>query len=340
MSRPAGRSPLAWRHLAVGLGLGLLVLIGMMVWADARLLVDSLRSFEWHLAPAVLGLSLTGYLVRVAKWELYLSRLHVRVPLGLSALCYVAGMVMSITPGKLGELLRSFLLREARGVPVATTAPILVAERLTDVLALVLLAAVGVAASGHGVGLLIAGVALVVVVVGLLAWPAAWRLAVAITARLPVVGRLAPRLHEARRATARLIEPRTMLAATSLSVIAWGGEGLGTWLVLSAFPGVEVSLSVAVCVFALSTLAGALSMLPGGLGAAEASMVALITVVFAVTSDEQTATAATLLIRFATLWFGVGLGACALGLLRARHPRLASGAADAAASSVDQYTRQ
>ena len=112
-----------------------------------------------------------------------------------------------------------------------------------------------------------------------------------------------------------------MAVATMLSVLAWGGEGVGTWLVLSAFPGVEVSLGVAVCVFALSTLAGALSMLPGGLGAAEASMVGLLTVVFAVVADEQTGTAATLLVRFATLWFGVALGACALGVFRARHLR-------------------
>jgi uncharacterized protein (TIRG00374 family) len=59
-------------------------------------------------------------------------------------------------------------------------------------------------------------------------------------------------------------------------------------------------------VLAVSTLVGSASTLPGGLGAAEASITALL--LLTVTSDHAVAAAATLLIRLATLWFGVTLG--------------------------------
>ena len=79
---------------------------------------------------------------------------------------------------------------------------------------------------------------------------------------------------------------------------------------------------IATFVLATSTLAGALSMLPGGLGVAEASVAAmLLLLVHDEAMDQGVAVAATLLIRFATLWFAVGLGAVALTVLRVRLAR-------------------
>ena len=58
-------------------------------------------------------------------------------------------------------------------------------------------------------------------------------------------------------------------------------------------------------VYALAMLAGALSFLPGGLGGAEAVMVAALTLKGV---DQPSAVAATIIIRLATLWFAVALG--------------------------------
>ena len=75
--------------------------------------------------------------------------------------------------------------------------------------------------------------------------------------------------------------------------------GLGT------SPGVS-TLSIAIFVLSFSTVVGAISALPGGLLATDASIVGMLILLLGM--EVKTATAATLLIRFATLWFGVGLG--------------------------------
>jgi uncharacterized membrane protein YbhN (UPF0104 family) len=69
-------------------------------------------------------------------------------------------------------------------------------------------------------------------------------------------------------------------------------------------------------VLATSTLVGSASLLPGGLGAAEASSAALLRLVLLISGPK--AVVATLLIRFCTLWFGVGVGVIALLLFRRR----------------------
>jgi uncharacterized protein (TIRG00374 family) len=60
-------------------------------------------------------------------------------------------------------------------------------------------------------------------------------------------------------------------------------------------------------ILSISSLVGAASMLPGGLAAADGSLAGLL-LVLGVTHDASVAAAATLIIRFATLWFGVAVG--------------------------------
>lgn len=313
------------RQLAIGVGLGLLVLVGLMLYSDADALAGVLASASWSPFGWALGLSLLGYGVRVVKWEIYLRGLQIHIPLGPSVLCFFAGMVMSISPGKVGEVLKSFLLRRSYGVPVARTAPIVVAERLTDLMALLLLTSVGVASSGYGWPVLVAGTGLVTALVVVCAWAPAGRWVVRLCGRLPVLGRVAPRLEEARSAMQALMGARILLTTLSLSLVAWGLEAVGTWLILGGLPGVAASLGESTFVYAFSTVAGALTMLPGGLIATEGSMVALLELTGGLAPSSEVAAAATLLVRFATLWFGVALGAVALwGFYRLVPPRRSS----------------
>ena len=118
-----------------------LVMVGLGLYADVQALLDSFALFDWtYLLPA-LALALGNYLVRFVRWHLYLKEVQVahRVPVLESLAIFTAGLVMSITPGKVGELLKSVMLKERRGVPIPTRATVVVAERLTDFVAVLLL---------------------------------------------------------------------------------------------------------------------------------------------------------------------------------------------------------
>ncbi len=69
--------------------------------------------------------------------------------------------------------------------------------------------------------------------------------------------------------------------------------------------GIELNIFFAMFTYALAMLAGALSFLPGGLGGAEAVMMALLLFKGV---PEPLAIAATIVIRLTTLWFAVVLG--------------------------------
>ncbi len=308
------------RSLALAAGAGALFYVGFAAYSGFHKVVDALEHFAWAAAAGALSLAAINYLLRFLKWELYLRRLGVRIPLRDSFAIFLSGFSLTVTPGKVGEVLKSYLLREAHGVPMARTAPIVVAERLTDLVALALLALVGVGSILHGAGAeRIAWVALGLVGVAV-ACVASERLAHALidlVAAVPGIGKLAPKLREFYGATRELLAPAPLLLATLLSVVAWLCECVAFWLVLRGFPGAQAPLLLCTFIYAAMTIAGALSFLPGGLGVQEIGMVKLL-IAQAHGVSAPLAAAATFITRLCTLWFAVLIGVAALVILQRR----------------------
>jgi uncharacterized protein (TIRG00374 family) len=126
--------------------------------------------------------------------------------------------------------------------------------------------------------------------------------------KLPIVRRFMGQLREFYEGSFALFRPKATAIAVGIGVVSWLWEGVGLYVILLGL-GIDPSwqtLSIAVFVISFSTVIGAVSALPGGLGAAEVSIAGMLS--FLLNMGADTATAATLLIRFATLWFGVGLG--------------------------------
>lgn len=301
------------------LGLAVIIVIGLV--SDAQAVGRDLGTFRWELLPAILGLTVLNYALRWLKWEFYLRRLALGGDVGRldSALIFCAGLLMSVTPGKLGEVFKSYLLRRVNGTAVSRSAPIVLAERLTDGLAMLLLMALGLTLYPPARPIFV--VLVLATLAGILVLQFR-QLSLALidgTARLPFGKRLAPRLHAIYASTLQLLEWRVLLVSTVISFISWGFECLAFYYVLVGLgvEGTPLLLLQATFIFAASTLFGLVSFLPGGLGVSEVSSVGLLVAMVGLVAS--TATTATILIRFCTLWFGVLVGAVALGWFGRRY---------------------
>jgi uncharacterized protein (TIRG00374 family) len=304
------------RRLLVPALLALLALVGLTLFADAGELAAALGRFDLALLAPVLALSLVNYGLRFVRWELYLRHLGVRLPAAASLAVLLVGFLLSVTPGKAGELGKAWLVRELGGGPARRALPAVLAERVTDLLGVVLLVALGALALPAPLGMWLAagGVAAVAGAVALLTWRAAARRLFAAAERLPRLGRHAHHLEELYDRLVGLLSPGMLAAGLALSAAAWGAEGAGFWIIVGDYVEAAAPLR-ALFDYSASTLAGALSMLPGGLLAAEGSLAALLG---AQGLDRAAAASATLIIRGATLWFAVALGLAALPWVAAR----------------------
>ncbi len=310
------------RKVALSAILGALVFAALSLFTDIRQVGDSLAGFRWATLWLILGWTVFNYVLRWLKWDYYLRKLGMGdgVSYADSALLFTSGMIMAVTPGKVGEVFKSYLLKRVNGTPISASAPIVMAERLTDGLGMLLLMAVGLnlypPARPLFWLLLAAGVA---GIAALQYRPAALWLLDRVE-RLPGLKRAGPAARAFYESTFALLSWRLLLVSTILSIVSWGGECIAFYYVLTGF-GVEPSVNlllIATFVFAASTLFGLVSFLPGGLGTSEASSVALL-VALIPTMTLPVATAATIMIRFCTLWFGVSLGILALLIFERRY---------------------
>lgn len=288
----------------------LLLYIVIALLSDWQELTAALRSFPWQWLPLIVGLSLINYVVRVFRWHWWLGLVGVSISRWDSARIFGVGSLMVMTPGKVGELLKSYMVKNVTGAPMSTTAPVIVAERIIDGIAMLLLASVGLAAFPEPRAQLVAVVLLIVFVAGIVVIqyrPLALK-ALAFAHRIPYVRKFSDSLLAVYDSSYTIFRPAHLLGALFLGIVCWGTSGLAFGLVLVGFgaPLTWQTMFMAVFIFNISTVIGALFAMPGGLGGFEGSAFFWVIRLFAM--PGATATAAALLIRFCTLWLGVGIG--------------------------------
>jgi uncharacterized protein (TIRG00374 family) len=302
------------RNLVLALALGVAVYLVLAIFSGFGNLRKALEGFDYALVPAILGLVLLSYVGRFFRWLYYLKILKVSVPSGINAAIFAAGLSMTISPGKLGEVLKSVFVRQAAGAPVARTAPAVVAERATDGTGMVAWGFLGAFALSLSPVTMVVFLAVAVSGIAVLRSKRLSLLAERVLRRLPLLSHLAPHLHDFHGASNELLATRPLVVGTSISFLSWGLECAGVYLCAVGL-GADRPFLLVVFVFALSSLVGVLSMLPGGIGAVEAGLTGQFVAVVGLSAGM--AVALTLLIRLATLWFATVVGIVGLFAVRA-----------------------
>lgn len=306
---PGATGGWGYRALIVSIALSAAGYLALSVWAGWRDLFDAVFAVGLAGTAVAFGLSLVNYVLRFVRWQRYLRVLGHKVPWWPSFRIYMAGFALTTTPAKLGELVRSVFLKRF-GIKHAESAAAFFAERLSDLIAILLITAIGV--SSHPAARpWVIGVAAITCLILLTLHNHRW---------LDYMGSLGRQLRwrRARELWVSLIDMvvqfrrlfglPVMAYSTVLSVIAWAAEAQAFYLVAS-WMGADITFAEAWFIYGFATLVGALSFIPGGLGSTEVAMVGLL---LWEGMPEPQAIACTLFVRVATLWFAVALGLIAL----------------------------
>ncbi|RDE10807.1 MAG: hypothetical protein C4K47_10915 [Candidatus Thorarchaeota archaeon] len=336
---PAERrsSLISIRRLLVFVFLGVVVYMLLGLYARVDQVAAALASVPIWVLPIMMVLSFLNYGIRYMKWQYYLHRIDVRLSHSDSLRVFLAGFTLTATPGKIGEAIKGYFINDLNGTHVARTAPLVVSERVTDLLAMVILALVGFGLGAESTEqmetlMLLGGIVLVAAVI-LGRRELYDRLLKKLTSLGPLK-RFSDSCDVIEDTMARSLGPRPMFVSTAISLPGWFMECLELWLLLSilsgaGLPSLQISSLVlllqATFIHCAASVIGAVTFMPGGLGTYELTSMLLMTKLIGL--SDPVAGAATILIRFVTLWFSVIVGFIALGLLsrRIRHVRTDKG---------------
>lgn len=287
------------------LGLFLIGFAGMALVSGWEETLIQLRKISVLQVALLLGLSLVNYVSRGLRWHLYTSALSLGTTISQDFRHYLGGFALTVTPGRVGELVRLNWIARETGAPYDDTAPLALVDRAADLVSVGLLLALTLAFSNAGIagGIPVAVSAIIIAIIvtrpSLFHW--------AITTGWKAVGqwpRLFARIRRAARRLHVFSAPRIALAALLLGAAGWFAEGFAFHLLL-VWLGTDIGMVTAVSIFLFSMMTGGATGMPGGIGGAEAAMIGLLTIQGV---PLETSIPATAIIRATTLWFAILIG--------------------------------
>ncbi len=286
---------------------GLLYLV-FSIYFNLDKVIISFEHFNWLILPILLLLSLGNYFTRFFKWQYYLKTIQIKISTIDSLSIFMSGLVMSITPGKFGELLKSYLLKQVNKTPISKSAPIILAERATDFLSLTILALIGAYYFEFGKDIVIIISLILIFGLIIITHKKLSEKILGFLSRIGIFKKHVPKLYNAYESSFKLLSFVPLITMTLLSIISWGFECLGYYFILTNF-NVQINFLWAFFSYSFSTIVGALSMFPGGIGVTEGSLTFMLV---EKGFSKSNAFASTFIVRAVTLWFAVLIGAISI----------------------------
>ncbi|HLE07141.1 MAG TPA: lysylphosphatidylglycerol synthase transmembrane domain-containing protein [archaeon] len=296
------------KFILIGVG----VLLALLYLGDFSNITSSIFKLSFQTIIILLVLTSLNYVFRYLKWEYFLRVIGIKIPLKLSAAVFFSGLSMALTPAKIGEVLKSQLLKEKAGIPRRNTIMVIFSERLTDAIGLTVLSILSLSAFFLQLWSVAIIVFFIVIILFIFSNEKMLSMLTSFATQMPFIGKYVKYFNESYVKSRALFAPRTIIVSSLISMISWFFECLALYILLNSL-GVSLSLLAATFIFSFSSIFGALLVLPGGIGAAEGSFMVLLLMSGV---SKAMSSLATIVIRITTLWFGFLVGMLALLLIK------------------------
>ncbi|HAW11916.1 MAG: lysylphosphatidylglycerol synthase transmembrane domain-containing protein [Candidatus Dormibacteria bacterium] len=262
------------RRRLVPLVVGLATVLGLLMVVQPSRVLVALRGTDLRLVGAAALVTVAFYTVQGVRWHLLLRAAGVRLRLHESVLINLAGQtVTAVLP--LGDLTRALFASEATGAPFGAAAAAVTVQELTFTSLLVLSATpalMGIPGGWLITTVVLGGVAGTLLI---LLVPAIYRPIRALLGVIPVVRQAAVQVDTLRRESVVLLT-RPVAMASGVIDLARVALAAGALQLLLHAMNIQRGWWLAVLVVAVAYVGGALSFLPGGIGANEASVIGVL----------------------------------------------------------------
>ena len=285
--------------------------VAFLIASDINTISSKIIDFKIEIIPVILLLVTSGLFTLFFRWHLLLRNAKIFIPVKDSFLILASGFALTIIPGKVGELVKSQLLKTKFGIARSKTVPIVILEQFYTVIGIVMLSFFGIWYFELGVYVLGFFTAALVFIFVLLSSRKAFNKTVSLLEKRRFTSKFAEPLSSSYDTIKNGIKGPITLYACGLSMLFWLLEAISVYFILLGF-GVEViGFLTIISTYTTSIMLGILSFLPLGLGVVEGSLASFFTMHGI---DVSLALTIVIVIRLFTRWYAVSFGFIALKL--------------------------
>ena len=292
-----------------------IVIITIIVYAiflfisDLDKISDKILNFKLEFLPIILGLVIFSWIISYFRWNILLKNQNIHIPHSLNFQIFLVGGALGITPGKIGELFKSQILKEKFNIPRTKTAPLFIVEKFLDLVSAMIVTVIGIWFIPEIGYLAIIGLVISIILFKILTSKKLFIQTISFLNKIKFLSKYLEPLSSSHEILSKTLHSKKMFSLLILSVFYWIVIGCAAFFVIEGFGFSVGSILNIISTYSSSLIIGALSFIPGGIGIAEGSLIGLLTFQGI---DVSEAIVIVVLIRIFTLWFSTITGFIAL----------------------------
>ena len=282
-----------------------------LIASDINTIADKISSFKIEFLPIIIILVTCSWFVLFTRWHLLLMNSKIFIPKKNSFIIYLSGIALTIIPGKVGELVKSQLLKTKFGIPRSKTVPIVILEQFYTLIGLIVISFFGIWYFELGTYVIGFFTAVLVFSFILISSKRIFNKLMVILKKRKITSKFVEPLSLSYDTIRKSVRGPIVFYATALTSIFWLLEAVIVYFVLLSFGVDDIEFLMVIPTYATSIMLGFLSFLPMGLGVVEGSLASFFSLQGIEVSLSLTLV---IIIRVFTRWYGVAVGFVALRL--------------------------
>lgn len=276
-----------------------------LFFSDFNIISEQISNFKYEFLPLILLLVSISWTPLLVRWQILLKKNDINIPIKKSFLLFLCGMSMSITPGHVGELIKSQLMKTIYNIPRTKTAPIIFVEKFYDLTGAIIASIIGIIILGMDTNLILISVSILIVIIFLIYYRPIFEFILKRVTKTKFFSKYSENLSDSYEIVRNSTTPQISSISFGLSVLYWIIISVAVHFILLSFGIESISVLKTISIYSSSVIIGAISFIPGGLGITEGSLIGLFSLEGI---DISLALILSVMIRILTMWYSVSIG--------------------------------
>ena len=277
--------------------------------SDYNIISEKISNFKINYLPLILFFVSASWIPLIIKWHFLLKNSEVDVPLTKSIAVFFSGVAFEITPGQIGALIKSQILKTSYNIPRTKTVPIVIVEKVYDLIGAILASVIGIIILGMEIYLIAIAISVLAFIFFFMYYKPASELFFNRITKLKFFSKHIENISGFYEIVQKSTNVRAATICILLALAYWFMVSAAAYYVLIGFDINILDYLKVLAIYSTSTLLGAVSLIPAGIGITEGSIAGLFTLNGI---DVSTALILAVMIRIFTLWYSVSVGFIAL----------------------------
>ena len=277
--------------------------------SDYNIISEKISNFKVNYLPLILFLVSASWVPLIIKWHFLLKNSEVDVPLTKSILVYLSGLAFEITPGHVGVLMKSQILKTSYNISRTKTVPIVLVEKMYDLIGAILASIIGIIILGVYPHLIVIAILVLAVIFFFMYYRPASELFFKRITKLKFFSKYIENISESYKTVQKSTNVKVATVCILLAVTYWFIISAAAYYILIGFDINILDYLKVLAIYVTSILLGAISFIPAGIGITEGTLAGLLTLEGI---GVSAALILSVMIRILTLWYSVGVGFIAL----------------------------